>query len=114
MKFTEEQEAIFLTALHDRKCITLLEHILNGTACIIFDCPHHVYYKVSQRKQKNMRRADASKIYGCMLAVIKEFTLEETGEIFGLSRERARQIEEKALNKLKKRVNKIEMDSTLD
>jgi DNA-directed RNA polymerase specialized sigma subunit len=107
---TEQQEIDFMIAWNERACLTLLENILEGASCINHACRHHIYNGVSIRQQHNMKDPDASLIYGCMLAVHKEHTLEEIGQSFGMSRERIRQIEERALNKLKKRRNRIEME----
>lgn len=43
----------------------------------------------------------------------KSYTLEEIGELYGLTRERVRQIKERALRRLRKSVNRGELKSYL-
>jgi len=91
-------------------CFRLLENVVDDTSCIKTECPHHVYRAISVRRQKNMRKADCSSINGCMFMVNHPLTLDEVGQILGISRERVRQIEEKVLNKLRKRAGNLEME----
>jgi hypothetical protein len=52
--------------------------------------------------------ADMANLGNCMLRVDREYTLEEIGKMMNLTRERVRQIEEKAVEKVRREIIKME------
>lgn len=63
--------------------------------------------------QLNPREVDVIKDYFGLNENRKALTLEEIGEVYGLTRERVRQIKERAINRLRRSDNKIDMKSYL-
>tara|TARA_Y100000310_G_scaffold324189_1_gene385748 strand:- start:6903 stop:7532 length:630 start_codon:yes stop_codon:yes gene_type:complete len=77
--------------------------------CDRYACRHHLYIEMRLRGGEELGDKPS-----CSLDVAEDgtHTLEEVGEIFGLTRERIRQIEAKALRKLRLPMIIRELDST--
>lgn len=91
------------------------------------NCHHHMLSQIlfkgtsSSTKKKGApikgkaKETEASMEFGnCMLMLTRSFTLEEIGEMWGLTRERIRQIEERALGKLRSPVNLRRMREVME
>ena len=83
--------------------------------CQDVNCPHNLWYSgVTKANLPNHKQfainitPKAEQIHGCMLREYlgdQRWSLEEIGQIWGLSRERIRQIEERALEKIRLQPN---------
>lgn len=73
-----------------------------GWPCTNFVCQENLFYRqiVDPKKAKETERS--KEIGNCLLMNDRSWTLEEIGECWGLSRERIRQIEEKAMARVEK------------
>lgn len=81
--------------------------------CDNYECRHNLWWKgvVKPKKVKGTQDFKAIKVvvtpkaeevHGCMCCIHEPWTLEEIGQLWGFSRERIRQVEESALEKIKK------------
>lgn len=76
----------------------------NFVGCQNFDCKQNIFWK--ELKLKRPKETELAKYFkNCMLNIDREMTLEEIGQMWGITRERVRQIEERAILKLYKRLN---------
>jgi len=74
-----------------------------GRPCPFVGCKHHVYTDLSRKKKAVTDPADIAE--PCVLDFAERggMVLEDVGEVFGVTRERIRQIEDRALAKLRAR-----------
>lgn len=75
--------------------------------CQNFDCYHNIFYKNIEMKEMNQDSVISDETMNCMMNLKRSYTLEEIGTLWGLSRERVRQIEGKALKKLRLAVKEL-------
>lgn len=91
---------------------------INGPRpCPWVSCRHHLFWELLQRR---LVETPLDCVWSCALDVADagEHTLEEIGELFGLTRERIRQIETMAFDRVKRRAqspfNRSHFESLLD
>ena len=66
--------------------------------CEVFECRYNVFEGIDPEDRHPNKETDLMR--NCVFNVDRKWTLEEIAEIWGLSRERIRQVEEKAINRL--------------
>lgn len=72
--------------------------------CPFTDCKHNMYWRGLNIK-KPIYTERFKEFKNCMLLLDEPITLEDIGMAYGITRERVRQIEEKALTKVMKRLH---------
>jgi hypothetical protein len=72
----------------------------NSKPCRDFKCEHNFFWNKSNIFSPSKETEDTIKVNNCMCLLNEEMTLDQIGEIFGLTRERVRQIEENAIRKV--------------
>src|SRR4030043_495703 len=85
-----------------RHCPELLRLQSNGAVCEKVDCPHNLFFVGLRFKRVDTHRSRQFKNCSCL--VREDLTLEEIAAMYGVTRERIRQIEEKALQKIRRLV----------
>lgn len=82
--------------------LNVLNTRVNEMGCQNIDCQHNVFYK--GLGFKNCGETEISNSFNnCMLQINQNLTLEQIGEMFGISTTRVRAIEEKALRLLRRK-----------
>ncbi len=68
--------------------------------CQNFNCRHSMFWKELELNNKAKPEKISEEFMNCMCLLSRELTLEEIGEMWGLTRERVRQIERDAIIKI--------------
>lgn len=81
-------------------CLLPSRLVRYSAPCQNWGCRHNLFH---QQKKGNRNSTIAKEMKNCVLFVGQPLTLEEVGDLWGLTRERVRQIERQAIIKLTKR-----------
>ncbi len=87
----------------EAECPILKLLIILSEDCPFNDCYHHLFHPIPSGSIGN-KTAFYFSLYGCTCLISHPMTLEQIGTMWGLSRERIRQIEEKAIKNLREKI----------
>ncbi|MCL6577972.1 MAG: hypothetical protein K6T73_01110 [Candidatus Bathyarchaeota archaeon] len=75
-----------------------MEHRVEITKpCLNYDCRHNIFWTGLRLPSKSKETKSSREILNCCCLINHEFTLEEIGDMWGLTRDRIRQLELKAV-----------------